>query len=185
MVYINAHSQRAGHNSKAILGFIDDVASYHSALNYTTSQSLDLRFIDFKTCTLNYNCGARQPIQNSNTATIQDFDLSSSWLVPRRDRTIVSLLSRIVSYGVKLAGTTSSLHSYIKSKLSIVTELLISQARWTRSSDCKLLYAGSLRSPAEAHLNTPAQPAGLCFALTKRELSFVLLNLCWLKVYFI
>ena len=117
----------------------------------TTGQSLDLRFVDFKTCTLNYKCGARQPIQNSNTATIQDFDLSSSCLVPRRARNIVSLLSRIVGCGTKLAGTTSSLASSLYIYAHSITELSISQARWTHSSDWKLLiyklarYARQLR----------------------------------------
>ena len=150
---------------------ISDVASYHSALNYTTSQSIESRFIDFKTCTLNYNCGARRSIQKSNSATIHYFDLISSCPVPRRDGTIVSLLSRIVGFGVKLAGTTSSLHSSIQIKLSEYTELLICKARWTRSPDCKLLinklahFVRQLR-----HISIP-QPAGLDVAHgTKRVL---------------
>ena len=100
----------------------------------TTGKSLDLRFVDFKTCTLNYKCGARQPIQNSNTATIQEYDLSSSCLVPRRARTIVSLLSQFVGYGYQRAGTTSPLKSYPL----ILHEPLISQSRRTRLSDCRL-----------------------------------------------
>ena len=122
----------------------------------TTSSKAILRFVGLKTCTLNYKCGARQPIQNSNTATIQDFDLSSSCLVPRRARNIVSLLSRIVGCGTKLAGTTSSLASSLYIYVHSITELSISQARRTHLSYCKLLiymqarYARLLR-----HISIP------------------------------
>ena len=139
MVYTNAHYQRGGHNTRPynFCKWRGILSSAYEML--TTGQSLDFRFIDFKTCTLNYKCGARQPIQNSNTATIQDFDLSSSCLVPRRDGTIVSLLSWIVGCGTKLAGTTGSLASSLYMYAHLITELSISQARRTHLSYCKLL----------------------------------------------
>jgi len=133
-------------------------ASHHLALNYTTSQSLDFRSVDFETIALILkfaNCGE---IQNSNSASIQEFDLSSSSPVPRQDGTIVWLLSRIVGYGNQRAGTTSPLYSYSpNSELSKSAGLL----SWLMLIYSAPLFAGWDDQPAEAHLNPPA-PAGCC-----------------------
>ena len=133
MEYINAHHQKVGHrirpypNKQDILSFTYEIL--------TTGQSLDLRIIDFKTTFALIYRARCQPIQNSNYASIQDFDLSSSCLVPCWN-------VRTYSFATKLA--ESSLDCSVLLRTSL-TRSALSFARLL-SSHLSLIKLGSLTS---------------------------------------